>query len=181
MRLQHISRFEAFLYASILMLLFVPPFALYAQQSPGIPRYTVAEKVADKKLQTRINASVRGIDIVPYIIAGEDSLQSYIQDDALSVWVNLPSLQKNGDTLMAVVKRVMRYDITHALNTNLVAVDVLKFNTRNDTFVRAASLDTTTNTLSPNTKQEWEKTSLDLDMTALYHYVGYLYENRQKK
>jgi hypothetical protein len=175
MHLQHVSYCLALLFALGL------PLVLQAQSSPGIPRYTVAEALADKKPQPRINAAVRGIDVVPYIIAGEDSLQSYIQDNAISVWVNLPSLDKNGDTLTAVVKRVLRYDITHALNANLVAVDVLKFNTRNDTFARVASLDTTTNTLTPNTKQEWEKTSLDLDMTALYHYVGYLYENKHKK
>jgi hypothetical protein len=60
-------------------------------------------------------------------------------------------------------------------------VDVIRFNTRNDTFARVASMDKSTNVLAAQTKQEWEKTSLDLDMTALYHYVGYLYDNKQKK
>jgi hypothetical protein len=38
-----------------------------------------------------------------------------------------------------------------------------------------------TSALALNPKPEWEKTSLDLDMTALYHYVGFLYDGKQKK
>jgi hypothetical protein len=148
-----------------------------SQQTSAIPRYNMAE--ASPK--TVSNKVLRGIDVVPYIVTTEDSLQSYIQDDAISVWVNAPSVQKQGDTLTAVVKRVLRHDITHTLNKNLVSVDVIKFNTRNDTFARIASLDKQTSALALNPKPEWEKTSLDLDMTALYHYVGFLYDGKQKK
>jgi hypothetical protein len=162
-------------------LLLVTPLYVPAQQTSGIPRYTMTEQSSRQTPKSPINSIVRGIDIVPYIVAEEDSLQSYIQDNAISVWVNIPSLQRNGDTLTAVVKRVIRYDITHTLTSNLVAVDVIRFNTRNDTFARVASMDKSTNVLAAQTKQEWEKTSLDLDMTALYHYVGYLYDNKQKK
>jgi hypothetical protein len=154
---------SAHIFHIALILLLCGTFSLFAQQTPQ---------------QTQI---VRGIDVVPYIESTEDSLQSYIQDNAISVWVNAPSVQKNGDTLTAVVKRVLRHDITHTLSKHLVSVDVLKFNTRNDTFARIASLDKRTSTLALNPKPEWEKTSLDLDMTALYHYVGYLYEGKQKK
>jgi hypothetical protein len=156
-------------------------FSLFAQQSsqqtPAIPRYNITD-ASTKTLQSKV---LRGIDVVPYIVNTEDSLQSYIQDDAISVWVNAPSVQKQGDTLTAVVKRVLRHDITHTLNKNMISVDVIKFNTRNDTFARVASLDKHTSALALNPKPEWEKTSLDLDMTALYHYVGYLYEGKQKK
>jgi hypothetical protein len=154
-----------------------------AASTSVIPRYTAREgnnSQQSKSLAVK-PAMVRGIDILPYIVATEDSLQSYIQDNAISVWVNVPSLQRSGDTLTAVVKRVLRYDITHRLNKDLVNVDVIKFNTRNDTFSRFASLDTGTNTLALNTKAEWEKTSQDVDVLALYHYVGYLYEKYGKK
>ncbi|TAE30715.1 MAG: hypothetical protein EAZ92_04065 [Candidatus Kapaibacterium sp.] len=153
---------------------------LPAQQA--ISRYTANDNGTSqaKRLATP-SAMVRGIDVLPFIVASEDSLQSYIQDNAISVWVNVPSLQRSGDTLTAVVKRVLRYDITHRLNKDLVNVDVMKFNTRNDTFARVASLDAGTNTLAPNTKAEWEKTSQDEDVLALYHYVGYLYEKYGKK
>ncbi len=154
-----------------------------SSSTTSIPRYTAREGNSSQQSKSLAVKSVvvRGIDVVPYIVASEDSLQSYIQDNAISVWVNVPSLQRSGDTLTAVVKRVLRYDITHRLNKDLVNVDVMKFNTRNDTFARVASLDAGTNTLTPNTKAEWEKTSLDVDVLALYHYVGYLYEKYGKK
>lgn len=162
----------------VYMLLLHTPSFLTAQQSGAIPRYVVKESTSTK-IQT--NNIVRGIDIVPYIVATEDTLQSYIQDNAISVWVNVPSLRRDGDTLTAVIKRVMRYDIAHTLSGSMVTVDVLKFNTRNDTFARVASLDKSTNTLALNTKQEWEKTTLDLDMNALYHYIGFLFERKSQK
>lgn len=142
------------------------------QQTP-IPSYTVKETKADS-----VNTPFR---FVPFIVQDEDTFQSYIQNDALSVWVNVPSLQKNGDTLTAIVKRVMRYDLAHTLNKELVYVDVMQFNTRNDTFARIASLDNKTGSLALSAKPEWEKTTLDLDMTALYHFVGFLHTEKQKQ
>ena len=140
---------------------------------PSIPQYTISATSADTS-----NTAFR---FVPFIVQEEDKFQSYIQNDALSVWVNVPSLQKNGDTLTAIVKRVVRYDIAHALNKDLVYVDVMKFNTRNDTFARIASLDNKTGSLALKATPEWEKTNLDLDMTALYHFIGFLHTEKQKK
>jgi len=131
--------------------------------------------------QVALNTSAANFRFVPFIVQEEDKFQSYIQNDALSVWVNLPSLRKNGDTLTAIVKRVLRHDITHTLNKDLVYVDVLQFNIGNDTFARIASLDTKTGALAMNAKPEWEKTTLDLDMTALYHFIGFLQTEKQKK
>lgn len=162
----------------VLILASIPLEYAFAQQSQSIPQYTVTEK--REQLLPAINNDAVG-NFVPYIVQGEDRFQSYIQDNGLSVWVNIPSLQKNGDTLTAVVKRVVRYDITHRLSKDLVYVDVMRFNTRNDTFARIASLDTKTGSLAMNPKPEWEKTNLDLDMTALYHFVGYLHTEKQKK
>lgn len=142
--------------------------------SSAIPQYTVTTP-------TKVDSSAATFRFVPFVVQDEDKFQSYIQNDALSVWVNVPSLQKNGDTLTAIVKRVVRYDIAHTLNKNLVYVDVMKFNTRNDTFARIASLDNKTGSLALNTKPEWEKTSLDLDITALYHFIGFLHTEKQKK
>ena len=164
----------------LLILAFVGTKAerLIAQQAQSIPQYTVSEKREQAIPGTN---NYFGWNFVPYIVQGEDRFQSYIQDNGLSVWVNIPSLQKNGDTLTAVVKRVVRYDITHRLSKDLVYVDVMRFNTRNDTFARIASLDTKTGSLAMNPKPEWEKTNLDLDMTALYHFMGYLHTEKQKK
>ena len=131
--------------------------------------------------QVALNTAAANFRFVPFIVQEEDKFQSYIQNDALSVWVNLPSLRKNGDTLTAIVKRVLRHDITHTLNKDLVYVDVLQFNTGNDTFARIASLDTKTGALALNAKPEWEKTTLDLDITALYHFIGFLQTEKQKK
>ncbi len=155
-------------------------FPAFGQQSQPIPQYTVTEQTTMQP-QGGVPQSDARWNFVPYIVQGEDRFQSYIQDNGLSVWVNIPSLQKQGDTLTAVVKRVLRYDITHRLSKDLVYVDVMRFNTRNDTFARIASLDTKTGALAMNPKPEWEKTTLDLDMTALYHFVGYLLTEKQKK
>lgn len=160
-------------------------FPALGQQSQPIPRYTVTEQTTMQPQsgipQSDVPQGDARWNFVPYIVQGEDRFQSYIQDNGLSVWVNIPSLQKQGDTLTAVVKRVLRYDITHRLSKDLVYVDVLRFNTRNDTFARIASLDTKTGALAMNPKLEWEKTNLDLDMIALYHFVGYLHTEKQKK
>lgn len=140
----------------------------------AVPQYTVPTP-------TKADSNTAPFRFVPFVVQEEDKFQSYIQNDALSVWVNVPSLQKNGDTLTALVKRVVRYDIAHTLNKDLVYVDVIKFNTRNDTFARIASLDNKTGSLAMNAKPEWEKTSLDLDITALYHFIGFLHTEKQKK
>ncbi|MBD1209508.1 MAG: hypothetical protein H9535_13820 [Ignavibacteria bacterium] len=140
----------------------------------AVPQYTVPTP-------TKADSNTALFRFVPFVVQEEDKFQSYIQNDALSVWVNVPSLQKNGDTLTALVKRVVRYDIAHTLNKDLVYVDVIKFNTRNDTFARVASLDNKTGSLAMNAKPEWEKTSLDLDITALYHFIGFLHTEKQKK
>jgi hypothetical protein len=144
----------------------------------SIPQYTIEQS---KNARTKADSSNAPFRFVPFIVQDEDKFQSYIQNDALSVWVNVPSLQKNGDTITAIVKRVMRYDLAHTLNKDLVYVDVMKFNTRNDTFARFASLDNKTGSLAPNTKPEWEKTALDLDITALYHFIGFLHTEKLKK
>ena len=164
------------LYALACWICLVASASAFAQMSSpqtAIPQYTVKEPASD--------AATGQFRFVPFIIQDEDKFQSYIQNNALSVWVNVPSLQKNGDTLTAIVKRVMRYDLAHSLNKELVYVDVMRFDTRNDTFARIASLDKKTGALALNQKPEWEKTALDLDITALYHFIGYLHTEKLKK
>jgi hypothetical protein len=117
----------------------------------------------------------------PFIIEGEDRFQSYIHDDAIAVWVNLPSLRADGDTLSVIVKRVVRRNVAHTLVKDLVYVDLFRFNTRDDTFVSFASLNPKTGAPTLNPKPEWEKTSLDPDMNALYHFIGFLRDEAQKQ
>ncbi|MCS6808064.1 MAG: hypothetical protein RML40_05405, partial [Bacteroidota bacterium] len=111
----------------------------------------------------------------------EDRFQSYIHDNSISVWVNVPSLRKHGDTITAIIKRVLRYDITHNLNKNLVCIDIMSFNTKNDTFARIASMDPRRGVLAMNPEPEWEKTTLDLDINALYHFLGFLLDEQQRR
>ena len=117
----------------------------------------------------------------PFIIEGEDRFQSYIHDDALAVWVNVPSLRADGDTISVIVKRVVRRNVAHSLTKDLVYVDLLRFNTRDDTFASVASLNAGTGEPTLNPKPEWEKTTLDPDMNALYHFVGFLHDEKLKR
>jgi hypothetical protein len=178
--MQSITRYRTASFLLVVVgLLSIRP--LYSQQKPAkpdvIPVYSV-DREPNKSAEN--GTAPKFTPFSPFIIEGEDRFQSYIQNDAMSVWVNAPSLQKTGDTITAVVKRVMRYDITHTLGKDLVFVDVVKFNTKNDTFARTASMDNRTGALAATTKPEWERTTLDLDANALYHFIGFLLTEKQK-